>query len=88
MPQTHADPEDIERFARTLKQFNNDLSLRMAELKRQFTNLGATWHDQEYARFAQEFQQTSALLDRFMRKAEDDVSSLMKKVSILRDYHK
>jgi len=86
MAPTHANPDDIERFARSLKQFHSELSIRLAGLRREFTNLGATWHDEQYTRFAQEFQQTTALLDRFAHEAEEDVSSLMKKASILREF--
>jgi uncharacterized protein YukE len=86
MPQTHADPDELERFAQILKQFHNDLSNRTTALKQQFARLENTWHDQEHSRFAQEFQQTTAILERFIHKAEADVSFLMKKASILRDF--
>ena len=52
MPQAQADPEEMERFARTLKQFTNDLGNRTSALKQQFAQLGSTWRDQEYARYA------------------------------------
>jgi hypothetical protein len=39
-PQAIANPEDLERFARDLKQFNAQLRESMARLNGQFTRLG------------------------------------------------
>jgi uncharacterized protein YukE len=86
MPQAIGDPDELERFARSLKQFNSDLSNRMSQLKSQFTQLGDTWRDPSHARFAQDFQQTMAILERFIRDSEAHVPLLTKKASILRDF--
>jgi uncharacterized protein YukE len=86
MSQAIADPEEIDRFARSLKQFDGDLSSRMTQLKSQFAQLGDTWRDQEHARFAQEFQQTMVVLERFIRDAEVHIPLLTRKASVLRDY--
>jgi len=86
MPQAIADPDELERFAKSLRQFDSDLTQRMSQLKSQFAQLEQTWRDQEHARFAQEFQQTMAVLERFIRDAESHIPVLTKKASILRDY--
>ena len=54
MPQAIVDPKDVERFARELKQFNNETRNRMKRLQGQFGRLGETWRDQENKKFAQE----------------------------------
>lgn len=86
MPQAVADPEELERFAKSLKQFDSDLASSMSRLKGQFAQLGGTWHDQEHARFAQEFQQTMVTLERFIRDAEAHIPVLTRKAQHLRNY--
>jgi uncharacterized protein YukE len=86
MPQAIANPEDLERFARELKQFNTQLRDSMSRLNGQFANLGETWRDQEHQKFAQEFQQTVRVLARFNQIADEQIPFLMKKAQRLRDY--
>jgi uncharacterized protein YukE len=86
MPQAIASPEDLERFARELKQFNAQLRDSMSRLNGQFANLGETWRDQEHQKFAQEFQQTVRVLARFNQIADEQIPFLMKKAQRLRDY--
>lgn len=86
MPQAIVDPDELERFAKSLKQFNSDLSGRMSMLKGQFGQLENTWRDQEHARFAQEFTQTMRVLNNFIREAEEQIPVLMKKAQHIRNY--
>ncbi len=85
-PQAVANPEDIERFARELKQFNGQLGEAMARLNGQFGRLGDTWRDQEHQKFAQEFEQTARVLQHFMRSAEVQIPFLQRKAQRLRDF--
>ena len=86
MPQAIASPDDLERFARELKQFNTQLRDSMARLNGQFANLGDTWRDQEHQKFAQEYEQTVRVLVRFNQIADQQIPFLMKKAQRLRDY--
>lgn len=86
MPQAVVDPEELERFARNLKQFNEELKGRMSRLQGQFMALGDTWHDQEHARFAQEFQQTMATLRNFTLVAATHIPFLFRKAQRGRAY--
>ena len=45
MAQAIGSPEDLERFAQELKQFNGQLAQSMARLQGQFTRVGDTWRD-------------------------------------------
>ena len=81
-----AKPEDIERFARELKQFNDQLRDNMARLQGQFARLGETWRDQEHQKFAQEYEQTMRVLHQFMRSADQQIPFLLRKAQRLRDY--
>lgn len=84
--QVIATPEDLERFARELKHFNDQLAEAMQRLNGQFVHLGDTWRDQEHQKFAQEFQQTVRVLHQFRRASEIQTPFLLKKAQRLRDY--
>ena len=71
--QAVANPEELERFARDLKQFNTQLHDGMSRMQGQFTRLGETWRDQEHQNFAQEFEQTMRVLHHFMRSGEQQI---------------
>ena len=62
MSQAIANPEELERFARDLKQFNGQLKESMTRLNAQFHQLGDTWRDQEHQKYGQEFEQTMRVL--------------------------
>ncbi|MGA9349958.1 MAG: WXG100 family type VII secretion target [Anaerolineae bacterium] len=85
-PQAIANPEDLEHFARELKQFNGQLRDSMSRLQGQFGRLGDTWRDQEHQKFAQEFEQTMRVLHQFMRSADEQIPFLLRKAQRIRDY--
>lgn len=86
MPQAVADPDDLEKFARDLKQFNSQLTESMSRLQAQFDRVGDTWRDQEHQRYAQEFAQTMRVLKQFSRSSEQQIPFLQKKAQRLREY--
>jgi uncharacterized protein YukE len=86
MTQAIASPEDLERFAQELKQFNGQLRDSMARLNGGFSRLGETWRDQEHQKFAQEYEQTMRVLAQFMRSADQQIPFLQRKAARLRDY--
>lgn len=85
-PKAIASPEDLERFARELKQFSSQLRDSMSRLQGQFANLGETWRDQEHEKFAQEFEQTMRVLHHFIRSADQQTPFLLRKAQRLREY--
>ena len=86
MPQAIANPEDLERFARELKQFNSHLLDSMRRFQAQFNRLGETWRDQEHQKFAREFEQTMRTLYQFQRASEQQIPLLLRKAQKLREY--
>ena len=86
MSQAIANPEELERFARDLKQFNGQLKESMTRLNAQFRQLGDTWRDQEHQKYGQEFEQTMRVLAQFMRASDEHIPFLLRKASRLRDY--
>lgn len=69
---------DVRQFASQLNQFNADLASQTAKVAAQFRRLGETWQDPQYAKFAQEFEQTMRSLERFRAKSEEVVPKLKK----------
>ena len=86
MAQVHANPEELQRFARNLKQFNEQLRQSMAQLNGQFNQLGGTWQDQKHQKFAQEFQQTVKVLERFLQTTDQHIPFLLKEAELLSQY--
>jgi uncharacterized protein YukE len=85
-PRAIANPDDLEHFARVLKQFNGQLGDSLARLNGQFASLGETWRDQEHRKFAREFEQTVRVLRHFMRSADEQIPFLLRKARRLREY--
>jgi uncharacterized protein YukE len=85
-PQAIADPEDLERFARELKRFSEELSQARHRLQAHFIRLGETWRDQEHQKFAGEFEQAMRVLIQFRRASDEQIPILLAKAGRLRDY--
>ena len=85
-PQAIADPEEIERFAKELKQFNGELQSISQRLHGQFHQLGSSWRDQEFQKFAQQFEQTSKVIQSYLRSSDAQIPMLLKKAHTLREY--
>jgi uncharacterized protein YukE len=85
-PQAIASPEELERFAHELRDFNAQLRDGISRLQIQFLMLGETWRDQEHYKFAQEFEQTMRVLQQFMRSADQQIPFLLRKAQRLREY--
>ncbi|MBD3308372.1 hypothetical protein GF339_18195 [candidate division KSB3 bacterium] len=86
MPQAIVDPEELQRFAQNLKQFNAQLRQGMKQINGQFNQLGSTWRDQEHQKFAQEYQQTMRVIDRFLQTADQHIPFLIRKAQRAREY--
>ena len=86
MPQAYVDPEELEKFARNLKQFNAELRNSTSHLQGQFAKLGDVWRDQEHTRFAHEFQQTLGKLRSFMLTSDAFIPFLLGKAQKAREY--
>jgi uncharacterized protein YukE len=86
MAQAIMDPEEVRRFAKELKRFNEDVQARAAALQARFTNLSATWQDQEHEKFAEEFVATMKVLKKFMEVAEKHTPFLLRKAQRIEEY--
>jgi len=86
MAQAIVDPAELRRFASNLNQFNTELGERLAALHGQMTSLGDTWRDQEHEKFAQEFEQTMMVLERYMENISNHIPYLLRKAELIEEY--
>lgn len=80
------DPEEVRRFAKELKRFNEDVQVRAGALQARFTALSGTWQDQEAEKFAEEFLATMKVLKKFMEVSEKHTPYLLRKAQRIEEY--
>ena len=80
------DPEEVRRFAKELKRFNDDTQSKASSLQARFAALGATWQDQEHEKFAEEFLTTMKVIRKFMEISEKHTPYLMRKAQRIEEY--
>ena len=71
MAQAIMDPEEVRRFAKELKRFNEEVQTRASALQARFIAVGGTWQDQEHEKFAEEFMTTMKVLKKFIEVSEN-----------------
>ena len=80
------DPEEVRRFAKELKRFNDDVHVRAGSLQARFAALGSTWQDQEHEKFAEEFIATMKVLKKFVEVSEKHTPYLLRKAQRVEEY--
>ena len=86
MAQAIMDPEEVRRFAKELKRFNEDVQVRASSLQARFTALSGTWQDQEHEKFAEEFTTTMKVLKKFVEVSEKHTPFLLRKAQRIEEY--
>jgi uncharacterized protein YukE len=86
MPQAIVDPEDLRRFAQSLKKFSTDMQERTKSLSGQLAALERTWRDQEQKKFSEEFETQIQSLGRFIEVIDRHVPYLARKAEIIEEY--
>ena len=79
MPQAIVDPEELRRFAQSLKRFNNELNQNATILSNQLASLSQSWRDQENKKFSDEFQQNMKAVSRFIDANAEHIPYLLRK---------
>lgn len=80
------DPEEVRRFAKELKRFNDDVQVRASALQARFNALSSTWQDQEHEKFAEEFVSTMKVLRKFTEVSETQTPYLLRKAQRIEEY--
>jgi len=86
MAQAIVDPEELRRFALSLKKFNTDVQERIRSLRAQSAALGRTWRDQEQKKFSEEFEQQIQVLGRLIELIEQHIPYMVRKAEIIEEY--
>ena len=80
------DPEEVRRFAKELKRFNEDVQVKASSLQARFAALGSSWQDQEHEKFAEEFVLTMKVLKKFTEISEKHTPYLLRKAQRIEEY--
>ncbi len=86
MSQAIVDPAELRRFAHNLKVFNSELQNRLSTLHGQLVALGQSWRDHEHQKFREEFDQTLAVVGRFVEASEGHIPYLLRKAERVEEY--
>ena len=86
MAQAIMDPEEVRRFAKELKRFNDEVSVKASALQARFTALGGSWQDQEHEKFSEEVLATIKVLKKFTEVAEKHTPYLLRKAQRIEEY--
>ena len=86
MSQAIVDPNELRRFAQTLKQFNSEISERTAGLASHLQTLTTTWRDQENKKFTEEFEQHLKVISRFIEANNQHIPYLLRKAEHIEEY--
>ena len=86
MPQAIVDPQELRRFAASLKHFNSELESQMGVLHGQLVGLAQTWRDREQEKFTEEFEQTMQAIARFLTISNQHIPFLMRKAERVEEY--
>jgi len=86
MAQAIMDPEEVRRFAKELKRFNDDVAGKASSLQARFAALGSSWQDQEHEKFAEEFLVTMKVIKKFTEISEKHTPYLLRKAQRIEEY--
>ncbi len=86
MSQVIVDPEQLRRFAQSLKRFNSELQSQLQSLHGQMKNLSQTWRDKEQQKFNDEFDQTLLAVAKFVEAVDEHVPFLLRKADRAEEY--
>jgi uncharacterized protein YukE len=86
MAQAIMDPEEVRRFAKELKRFNDDVQIKASALQARFAALSGTWQDQEHEKFGEEFLTTLKVIKKFVEVSEKHTPFLLRKAQRIEEY--
>ena len=86
MPQAHANPDEIRKFANKLQSYLNTLERETSSLRSAFMNLQGTWKDQQSQSFERKLQELSNAQASFRENAKPQIGHLLQMAKHLEDY--
>ena len=88
MAQIFVDPDEMERFAHSLKHFIDSLNDAIGNLNGAFASLGDTWQDEKRAQFEEDYKTLLQQLQQFNVNGEEQVMHLNQLATRLRDNYR
>lgn len=79
------DISELERFTAKLVEFNRQLEQSTYQINGQFQELGSSWRDSEYQKFAEDWSGTFNSINRYLNNCMGYVTHLRIKAAKLRD---
>jgi len=79
-------PEEMRRFAQSLRSFSTEMTSLIRRIDGQSKAIGQTWNDGQYQKFIQEWGQTSTSLKRFVDVAHKYETHVRKLADRLEEY--
>ena len=86
MPQAIVDPEDLRRFAASLRKFDTEVHDRITAMNGQLIALGKTWRDQENKKFVEDFEQQMRTIAHLIEVTEEHIPFLLRKADAIERY--
>jgi len=86
MAQAVVDPQHVLQFAQTLKRYTSDVSGKTSDLHAKLHSLGGSWRDQEYQKFAKEFETAIRAIKRLVTSAVEYQRYLVRKAEAAQAY--
>ncbi|MDB5073667.1 MAG: hypothetical protein JWM87_4778 [Candidatus Eremiobacteraeota bacterium] len=86
MPKAIVTPRELDRFADALDEVARVIAYKRSEKTRLVHDAGYVWRDEKYEMFRRVFEQTTAELDTFVRRARAYAAFLRAKSARARKY--
>lgn len=86
MPQAVVDPEELRQFAASLRRMQLGLREQLSTVQHQLDALGATWRDQEHARFSEQFAEHTRGMAKLAEESEEYIRYLLRKAEQIEAY--
>ena len=86
MAQAIVNPDEVLKFAKKLSRFSKETAGQASVVHGSFHTLGSTWRDQEYQRFAPEFEAAIRAIKRFTEIADQYHDYLSRKARKAQEY--
>ena len=86
MAKAIVDPQHVLQFAQALKRYTSEVGGRTSDVHAKLGTLGGSWRDQEYQKFAKEFETAIRAIKRFVTAGEGYHRYLVRKAESAQAY--
>ena len=86
MPQAVVDPDELRQFAASLRRMQLAMRDQLSTVQHQLDALGATWRDQEHARFTELFSEHTRGMAKLTEESEAYIRYLLRKAEQIETY--